>query len=170
MGYRENLYDLVLVLHIASVVVGFGTVFLNGVYGAAIKNAKGPGALAIFDANYKVSKVAQNVIYTVPIGGILLVLLSDGAIGFGETWVWLSMLLYVVGIGVSHGVLQPAVQRMHTLLEEVEAAGPPAGGPPPQAAEMGVVGKRLAMAGTFLNLLLVVILVLMVFKPGGNVL
>ena len=174
MGYRENLYDVVLVLHIATVVVGFGTVFLNGVYGAATKEAKGVGALAIFRANYKVSSIAQNVIYTVPLGGILLVLLSDGAIGFDELWVWLSMALYVVGIGVSHGVMKPAVKRTMALLAELAGTdGPPpgaAGGPPPQAAELEANGKRMAMAGTFLNLLLVVILVLMVFKPGGDVL
>jgi hypothetical protein len=46
------------------------------------------------------------------------------------------------------------------------AAGPPAGGPPPQAAEMEQLGKRIAPVGAALNLLVIVIVALMVFKPG----
>lgn len=165
MDYGQNLYDVLLVLHILTVVVGFGTVVLNGLYGASIRAAKGPGALAIAQANYRVSHAAQYAIYAVPLFGILLVL-RDDAHEWGDLWVWLSMVLYVVGIGVSHGLLQPAVKRMLVLLEEMAASGPPSGGPPPQAAEMGALGKRLGMASTFLNLLLVVLIALMVFKPA----
>ena len=170
MGYRENLYDLVLVLHVLAAIVGFGTVALNGVYGVTAKNTGGPGGLAITSANFKVSSIAAIFIYTVPVSGVLLVVLSDGIVEFGETWVWLSLALYVVSLGVSHGVLLPAAKRSLALQEELVAAGPPAGGPPPQAAELAALGKRLAMAGTFLNLMVVVIVSLMVFKPGGTVL
>lgn len=170
MGYRENLYDLVLVLHVLAVIAGFGAVALNGVYGVAAKNTGGAGALAITSANVKASKIAEIFIYTVPVTGVLLVVLSDGAIEFGETWVWLSLLLYLVGIGVAHGVVLPAANRSLALQEELLAAGPTTGGPPPQVAELAALGQRLAMAGTFLNLLVVVLVVLMIFKPGGNVL
>lgn len=170
MGYRENVYDLVLVLHIIGVVVGFGTVALNGVYGVTAKNTGGAGALAITTANFKASKIAQLAIYTVPVTGIALVLLSDGAIGFDETWVWLSIVLYVAGMGISHGMVLPAAKRSLALQEEIVAGGPTTGGPPPQAAELAALGKRLAMAGMVLNLLVVVLIALMVFKPGGDVL
>jgi hypothetical protein len=47
---------------------------------------------------------------------------------------------------------------------------PPAGaapsGPPPQVAVMEALGQRLAMGGMFLNVLLVVLVALMVWKPG----
>ena len=38
-------YKFVLLLHILAVIVGFGTVFLNGVYGKAAGDKKGPEAL-----------------------------------------------------------------------------------------------------------------------------
>jgi hypothetical protein len=180
VGYRENLYDLVLVLHIVAVVVGFGTVALNGVYGIAAKNARGIGAVAISKANYQATTIAEKAIYAVPVLGILLVVLSDGAIKFSETWVWLALVLYAIGIGLSHAILIPADKRAIALMEELAAApvgvgagaggGPGAGGPPPQAIELEALGQRMAITGTVLNLLVVAVVVLMVFKPGGHVL
>lgn len=178
MGYRENLYDTVLLLHIFAVVVGFGGVYLNGLYGAAAKNAGGSSALAISEANLKVTHVAQYFIYAVPVLGVLLVWLSDGAIGFGETWVWLSLVLYAVGISLSHAVMLPTAKRMQALMRELASVGagggppPPgaAGGPPPQAIEMQALGKRMGTVGMVLDVLVIVLIALMVFKPGGSVL
>jgi len=163
-------YDLVLWLHLAAVIVGFGTVVLNGMYGAQAKQRSGPGGLAIGEANLAVSTVAEYLIYTVPVSGVALVLFSD-AWDFDQTWVWLSLALYAVGLGVSHGSQIPAAKRMNRLAAELVALGPPpagaeAAGPPPQVAEMAQVEKRLAAGGTVLNLLLAVLLVLMTFKPG----
>ncbi len=45
------------------------------------------------------------------------------------------------------------------------AGGPPAG-PPPQVVEMEQLGKRLAVVGPYLDISVVVVLILMVWKPG----
>lgn len=171
MGRGSTGYDVVLVLHILTVIVGFGTVALNGVRGADAKARPGPGGLAIGESSFRVSNIAEKFIYAVPVLGIGLVFMSDDAWSFEQTWVWLSILLYVIGIGVSHGVLIPAEKRMNALAAELVAAGPPpagaaAGGPPPQVVEMEGLEKKLAAAGTFLNVLMVVVVILMVFKPG----
>jgi len=163
----DDSYDLVLLLHILAAIIGFGAVFLNAIYGAQVRARRGSEGLAILQANFLVSKVGTYFIYAVFILGFLLVLMSDDVWGFGDTWVWLSMLLYVVGVGLSHGIQQPGVRRMIDLMEEMETAGPPAAGPPPQAAEMQEIGKRLGVTGAALNILLIVILYLMVFKPGA---
>jgi hypothetical protein len=100
--------------------------------------------------------------------GLALVGMSDKVWKFSQTWVWLAVVLYLVGIGLSHGILLPAVRRMGVLMREMVAGGPPAApGPPPQAVEMEALGKRIAATGGTLNVLLVVILVLMVFRPGA---
>ena len=127
---------------------------------------RGPEGLAIFEANLRVSKVGQYFIYAVFVLGFALIGMSDEAFKFSQTWVWLSVVLYIVGIGLSHGVLMPAVKRMGVLMREMIGAGPPAGGPPPQAAEMGALGKRVGMTGATLDVLLIVLIALMVFKPG----
>jgi hypothetical protein len=162
-------YKLFLVLHVLCAIVGFGSVYLNGVYGAEIKKRRGPEALAVYDANYRVSKIGEYVIYGVFIFGLAMVGMSDSVWKFSQTWVWLAATLFIIGLGVSHGILLPGVKRMGVLMREMVAAGPPpegAGGPPPQAAEMEALGKRVGAAGMFLNLLIVVILFIMVWKPG----
>lgn len=174
----SDAYKIVLILHILAVVVGIGGVMLNGLYGAQAKARKGPEGLAIAEANFGVSKIAEYVIYTIPLFGIGLVFMSktDGTrvYDFDQTWVWLSIVLYVVAIGISHGVMIPAEKKMHTLMRELNAMGPPpaggpppgAGGPPPQVVQLEALGKRLGAGGATLNLLAVVLIVLMVWKPG----
>jgi hypothetical protein len=170
VGIDTTGYKVVLVLHLLTVIIGFGTVFLNGVRGAEAKKRKGVGGLAIGESGHRLNSIAEKFIYAVPILGFALLGMSDDVWEFGQTWVWLSLLLYLVGIAVSHAILIPSEKRMNVLAAELVAAGPPpagaAGGPPPQVVEMEGLEKKLAAAGGFLNVLLVVLVVLMVFKPG----
>jgi uncharacterized membrane protein len=108
VGVGSTGYKIVFVLHLLSVIVGFGTVFLNGVYGAEAKKRKGPGGLAIGEANFHVSDIAEKVIYTVPIWGIALVLMSDKAWKFSQAWVGIALLLYIIGIAIAHAVMIPS--------------------------------------------------------------
>ncbi len=166
---NDDSYELVKLLHILCAIIGFGAVFLNAIYGAQARARQGPEGLAIVQANFLVAKIAEYFIYAVFLLGVALVLMSDDYYSFGDTWIWLSMLLYAVGLGLSHGVLQPNVRRMIALMTELVSMGPaPAGstGPPPQVVELEARGQRVGMTGATLNVLLVVILYLMVFQPG----
>jgi hypothetical protein len=169
-GSGDTLYGVLFFLHIVCAIFGFGAVVLNGLYGAESKKRPGPGGLAIGQANLAVSKVGEYFIYAVFVFGILLVLTAeDNTFDFSDTWVWLSILLYVVAIGFSHGKQGPNARKMVALAEELVQGGPPpegAQGPPPQVAQMEAIGKQLAMGGAFLNLMLLSIIYLMVFKPG----
>ncbi len=171
MGLNSGIYKLLLVLHIFCAIVGFGAVYLNAIYGRQIQKRQGREGLAIYEANFRVSAIGQYFIYGVFVFGFLLVLTSDDAWEFSQTWIWVSMALYIVGIGVSHGVLLPAVKRMGVLMRElVDAGPPPAGaappGPPPQVAELQALGPRGGASSAFLDVLMIVILALMVWKPG----
>jgi len=159
-------YKVWLLLHILSVIFGLGTVSLNGIYAAQARVRPGPPGRAVTEANFFVSGVAEYIIYTVPIWGIFLVLASHDAIKFSQTWVWLSLLLYVIALGISHAVMIPGVKRIIALQKEMEQGPPPAGGPPPQVAELQAIGTRLGPSGMTLDLLLIVIVVLMIWKPG----
>ena len=169
-GITSGIYKFVLVLHILCAIVGFGAVLLNGVYGAQAKKRPGPGGLAVTEANEAASGVGEYFIYAVFVLGLVLVGLSDKAWKFSQGWLGAAMLLYLVGLGVAHGVLIPGQKRMIALQRELQAGPPPGGGaagPPPQVAEMEAIGKRLAAAGAVNQLILVVILFMMVFKPGA---
>ena len=149
-----DLYTLLKIVHIVTVVVGIGTVTLNGIYGAKAKAAGPNGGVAIAQANHDVSTVAEYFIYAIPVTGILMMLVEDYW-EWSQTWVWLSIVLYVAALGISHAVQMPSAKRMNDLM----AAGPP-------NAETEALEKKLAGGGMALNLLAVVIIVLMVWKPG----
>lgn len=178
-AFYDGVYKALLVAHILCAIIGFGAVFLNALYGNEVKKHRGPEGIAIFDANHKVSMIGEYFIYAVPIFGIALIFSSDDVWKFSQTWVWLSLLIYVVALGVSHAVLMPTLRRMRVLMGELAgapppgaagggpgAAGGPPAGPPPQAIEMQQLGKKLGVVGPFLNLSLIVVLILMVWKPG----
>jgi uncharacterized membrane protein len=163
-------YKFVLLLHILTAIIGFGAVFLNALYGRAAEERKGVEGLAIAEVNYDVSLVAGYFIYAVPVFGILLVLMSDKLYDFSQVWISLAFLLYIVGLGVSHGMLRPNVKKMNALMRELVAMGPsPAGagaGRPPQVDEIERRGRAVGTASAILNLILIIILYLMIWKPG----
>lgn len=165
-GLNSGIFKALLVLHILSAIVGLGAVMLNGLYAAQGQKRPGPGGRAISEANFAVSNVAEKVIYLIPVFGILLVLASDSAIKFSNTFVWLALALFIGALGVSHGVLTPGHKKINALLLEMEQGPPPAGGPPPQLAQIQALGKRQAAAGASLNVVVAVILILMIWKPG----
>lgn len=172
----SGVYNFLLVLHLLAVIVGFGPTVMAAAYGAKAKARQGREGLAIAESTYEViSTYSEWLIYSVPITGILLVMTSDDAWEFSDTWISLSFLLYIVSLGIVHAVHQPNIRRMNQLMGELVSAGPPSGGgagsaarggPPPQLAEIEARGKRAGMVGGLLNLLLVTIVALMVFKPG----
>jgi uncharacterized membrane protein len=168
VGLNSGIYKFVLVLHLVTVVVGFGSVMLNGIYAARAKKAGGREGVAIAEANTFVSdKVAELFIYAVPILGILLIFLSDEVWQFDQKWISFSFLLYLIGIGLSHGLLRPTVKKLNALTAQLAAAGPTpsAGGPPPEVAEVEALDKRAGMVGAILNVIVVVVIALMVWKP-----
>jgi len=138
---------------------------LNGLYAAQAQKRPGPPGRAVSESNFAVSGVAEKVIYTIPVWGILLVIASDKAWKFSDTFVWVALLLFVIAMGISHGVLIPGHKKINTLLAEMEQGPPPAGGPAPQVAQIEDLGKRQAAAGMTLNLFVVVFLLLMVWHP-----
>src|SRR5829696_1800736 len=161
VGLNSGIYKFLLVLHLIAVVVGFGSVMLNGVYAARAKRAGGREGVAIAEANTFVSdKVAELFIYAVPILGILLILVSDDVWKFDQKWISFSFLLYLIGIGLSHAMLRPSVKRLNALSAQLASAppNPGAGGAPPEVAELEGLEKRVGAIGAALNVLVVVII------------
>ncbi|HUQ38783.1 MAG TPA: DUF2269 family protein [Acidimicrobiales bacterium] len=167
MGVDTTAWKVLLLLHILAAIFGFGGVVLNGVYGARAK-ARGPnGGLAIAEANFHVTeKWAAKFIYAVPVLGVGLVVMSDGVFELSQMWVWLSLILFFTAMGISHGVMFPTAKKMQSLMRDMESGPPPQGGPPPQVAELEALGRQMGILGMTLNLHLVAILALMIWKPG----
>ena len=173
MLYNGGIYRALLVGHIMMVIIGFGAVFLGGVYGNLAKKRQGREGQAIAEAAYHVAgEVGEKFIMAVPVFGVLLVLASHKAAKFSQTWVWLALILFAIAFGVAQAVHMPNLRRMNALMGELNAMQPaPAGpgamaGPPPQVLELLARGKQAAIVGAFLNVMVIVLVVLMVWKPG----
>jgi uncharacterized membrane protein len=170
MGTNSGAYKFFFALHLLTVIVGFGSVMLLGVFGTKAKRRGGREGSAVAEIALDVAEHwSAWFIYAVPVLGILLVLLSDDAWKFSQAWISLSFLLYLVGLGLVHAVHFPNLRRMNQLAAELNAApaaGGSTGGPPPQVAELEARGRRAALVGAVLNLLVVAVVFLMVWKPG----
>lgn len=165
-AYGSGLYKTLLVLHILTAIIGLGAVMLNGIYAAQAQKRPGPPGRAVSEANFVVSNIGEKFIYAIPVFGILLVAVGHSMWKFSQTWIWLSLVLYVVAIGISHSILIPGHKKINALLAEMEQGPAPAGGPPPQAVELQAIGKKMAAAGATLNVFVAIFLILMVWKPG----
>jgi uncharacterized membrane protein len=155
-------YKLFVVLHLVTVVVGIGGVVLNGVYASIAAKRKGPEGLAVSEANFTVSMLAEKFIYAIPVFGILAILASDEVWAFDQTWIWMSIVLYVVAMGIAHGVLIPGHRRINELSTALNAGR----GGPAEASVLEATARKMAPAGAAVDLLAVVLIILMVWKPG----
>lgn len=163
-------YKLIKALHILTAIVGFGAVFLNALYQSRARKALGtPAGQSVAEANSWVSnKVAEYVIYAVFILGLALVGMSGkGYWKFSQAWVGASMGLYIIGLALVHAVIRPADKRMLAIQAQL-ADGSAGAESQALAAEYDKLYQRMAVVGGVLNVLLVVIVFLMVFKPGGG--
>jgi hypothetical protein len=165
-GVGSHVYDALLFVHIASAIVGFGGVVLNGAYAAQAKRRPGAPGLAVSQANFRVTLIAEKFIYLVLLAGLLLVWASAGTWSIGDPWIWLSIVVFVLAMTASHGVLIPNHRRINRLLAEI-VASPPAHHPPPQVARIERLGKQQAASSMVLHVALVVLLALMIWKPGA---
>ena len=168
--YHGTVYKTVELLHVLAAIVGFGAVFLNGIYAARARRLGGREGLAIAEVNaFVTNRVAEYVIYLVFVLGIVLVALGKPVVKFSQPWVGAAMTLYIVALGLVHGVLVPGERKMRALMAELAELPPGSGtGAPPQAAEYDRLYQRTAAVGGTLDVILVVIVYLMVFHPGAN--
>ncbi len=174
---NSGAYKLLLVLHLVGVIAGFGPMFMATAFGAQAKARRGREGLAVAEASFDVVRTyAEWIMYTVPITGILLVLVSNDAWDFSQAWISLGFLLYIAVLAVMHALHFPNVRHMNRLMAELAgeerggdvaaASGPSPSGRPPQLAELEQRGTRAAATAGAINLILVLAVAVMVWKPG----
>jgi uncharacterized membrane protein len=158
LGYRGDLYNAVLVLHILAAIIGFGGMFIAGFYGNEARTLPGREGLAVAQTTLKVTgRIPTVAVCAVPILGILLILMSEDAIKFSEMWISLSFLLYIVLMGLATGIQVPTIRKMVAMRAGADGAA---------SMQVQAMGKKVATVSAVVNVLWVVILILMVYKPG----
>ena len=72
---------------------------------------------------------------------------------FSETWIWLSLLLWVVAVAVTLAVISPALDRATAGIDDRQP--------------LSGLAARIGASGGVVSLIFVAIVFLMVYQPGG---
>jgi hypothetical protein len=153
-------FETVLVLHVLSVVAGYGSVFFEGAWIQLAERTPGSVGAPIAEASLAVVvKRAAIALYLVPVFGILLVLLSHRAFSFGDWWVVVGLADWVATIVLLHLVYRPAQARLMAAAVQV------GGGCTAVEDRRPALARRARLAIALVDLLFVATLVVMIVGP-----
>jgi hypothetical protein len=160
-----------LFLHIAAAIIAFGPTFVFPLIGVAARNDPAHMGFALrLDAAIE-DKLVIPFSLTMPVSGIGLA--ASLGIEWGHNaWLIMGLALWVVAMFVAVVLQRPVV---HQLIEMTSAMRAPAAAAGPGAAVAGPPAefmrliKRVQMNGMVLTVLLFAIMILMVWKPAGNI-
>jgi uncharacterized membrane protein len=150
--YGHGAYKVLLLLHLLSVVIGFGPWMLNGLLPRWALSRSAEEGQAVNGAAYRISNISQFAIYAAFIFGFATVGSADhNVIKVSQAWVWISILCWLAIVGVMHGLALPAQRQLR------DGEG-----------DRAAVTQRLSLAAGIINLLVIVAIVMMVFEPGNK--
>lgn len=137
----DNVYNVVLLAHILSVIVGAGAAFISPVLSV---QARRSGGRSLSDF---IQEAASRIVFpSLLISGVAggaLVGFSDDVFDFSQTWLSIAGALWIVSLVVAAMVWPPRYLNVFNLPEE----------------------RRRPLTGV-LHVLLIVMLVVMIWKPG----
>src|SRR5256714_8209572 len=156
------LFPWLLFLHVLAAIVAFGPVFAFPLIGAMGGREPQHTNFSTRVALTLTERVAIPVGLTMPVtGAAIIVVAGINLAAPNYRWLGAAIVIYIVVVGFAIFVQRPAVRR----LVELTAAPPPptAAGPPPQLLALV---RRVRAGGMAVSFGIVVILFLMVGKPG----
>ena len=146
-AYDGTGYKVFLFLHIVTALVAFAPAFVHPLLASQTKalDADNRGkVLGMIAGNGR--RIYAPALILTGLFGFAMQGMSDGVIEFSQTWFWLAVVVWIGMNGVLHSMLLPAERAV-------------AGGD-------DTAVKKVDTAGIILTVLLLVMVYLMVFKPG----
>lgn len=162
LGLQGGLYRLFLLLHILTAMVGFGAVAFNGMYRMRARQHGGDAELIVLEVNGFVTRFAEYLIYAVLVFGLLTSLTSQSTWQFGQSWLSAATFLYVLEIGLLHGVIHRSERHYEDLLAQFADSGEPTA----EVSQMEQLEKRIRFGWAGFDVVFLIVLYLMVFTPG----
>lgn len=149
-------YVAVLVAHVLSGVVGFGSLGATGAYAAALRRAPERAGEGSFRRYFRPGRNwAERAVLLVPVLGGTLLALGHGA-DLGRAFPWVGLGLWTVATAIASSVLWPAERAIQRLL-----AGAAPGGPEALASACA----RCERAAGATSLLFAVAILVMIVQP-----
>jgi len=146
-AYNSGLYKLFFLLHILSVLIAFAPAVVHAIMGAQYEAIGAEEGRKFSELAYKNShRVYGPALVLIGFFGIGMVLVSDDVWEFSQAWVSLAFLVWLAIIGVIFGMLLPAEKKR----SEGDVAAQ----------------KKVEVGGQIATVLVLVMLYLMIWKPG----
>jgi uncharacterized membrane protein len=164
LGTEGSLYRLLLLLHIGCAVLGFGALAFNGVLRLRARDHDGDVELFILDENAFVTRIAEYLVYGVLVFGLLVSLTSQSEWLPSQSWLSLSILLYMIELGLLHGIIHRKEREYRSLLRKVNAGR--ADDTSDEVAQLERLEQQISWGWGAFDVVFLVILYLMVFTPG----
>jgi hypothetical protein len=151
---RGAAYDVVLLGHVLTAVVGFGAVAVAGIYALLLRR---PGAPSVSVLRYYQPGVnwAGRITFLVPVLGVALVAMSHGQWSYNDHWVLGGLALWAVAALAGEMVVWPAERRLQRLVSEAS---------PDNAGQRSLMRQVVASSAAMM-VVFVVAVVIMVAKP-----
>lgn len=159
---KSPLYDLLLVLHVAVGLIGFGGCAVTGYYAALGRQLLEPRELGsargsesgVTAAEWRrrwglvetyfrpATNWIERLVLLVPLFGLGMLALGDHR-GFDQLWPWIGLTLWVVAVGAASGLLWPGERQIQAALRSPASSGllvarsGPLSVPPDPEAQLG---------------------------------
>jgi uncharacterized membrane protein len=163
LGTQGSMFRFLLLLHILCASVGFGALALGGLQRSRARRRDSDVELQELEDYAAVGKVGEYLIYAVLVLGLLAAVTSQSEWQLNQSWLSLSMLLYLIELGLLHGVVHRAEREYQVLLRRFNSGS---GDQTVQVAQLDHLETRIRWGWGGFDVLFVVILYLMVFTPG----
>ena len=145
---RDTGYNIVLFLHVLTVVVAMAGAIAHP-FMFTLEEKRADGDVVALAQRIETPSRVYSISYALT-GLIGFGLISMGDWEWGAAWIWLSIVLWVVSVGLLHGMIIPAEKALAggdaSALAKVKQLGPP------------------------VNLMILVVIFLMTVKPGSDIL
>jgi hypothetical protein len=157
-------FKILLFLHLICVIGGFGYLAYGGV--TLMAGRRRGAAVGTLEVTLQVGVLAELLIYGAVVFGIGAVGSSSRLWTFGQTWVWLALALYVVDVGLLHAVIKKGQREYASLAKRLSEAGG-GEGRPAEVDRIAGLERRIGVGWGSFNVIVLVIVALMVWKPGA---
>ncbi len=119
-------YDVLVVLHVLSAVVGFGAVGVTGTYAARARSAPDPRKQAQLRRYFHPgTNWAERTLLLTPLLGTVVLLSGDRAAA-SLAWPWVGLGCWALAAAIATAWCWPAVRRIQSFLAETAEQAPDA--------------------------------------------
>jgi uncharacterized membrane protein len=161
------MFQLFLFLHVMGAIVVFGPSFAFPFIAAQVQKTPQHGNFAAVVMEIIERRLILPGAVVQGITGIALIIIAGRDLTQpANRWLVAAIVLYLIAIGFASMVQAKNAEKMVELTSHMPPGPPPAGAPAGPPPEIAATGKKLAQGGQLLSLLVFLIVLLMVVKPG----